>query len=68
MVFIVAMGLAPGAQAQTLQVHSTGYVHWSPEAILSKVVVSGGECEGEAGKKGRFKYESHRDRDTYWRC
>jgi hypothetical protein len=51
-----------------LQVHSTGYVHRPPEAILSNAVVSGGECEGEAGKKGRSRYESHRDRNTCWRC
>jgi hypothetical protein len=68
MAFIVAMGLAPGAQAQSYKYTARDTFTGLQKRFLSNAVVRGGECEGEAGKKGRFKYESHRDRNTCWRC
>ena len=44
-------GIGTRRAGAILQVPSTGYVHRPLEAILSSAVVSGGECEGEAGKK-----------------
>jgi hypothetical protein len=67
MAFIVAMGLAPDAQAQYYKYPAVDMFTGLLEVILSNAVVSGGECEGEAGKKGRLKYESQRDRNTCWK-
>jgi hypothetical protein len=52
MAFIVAMGLASGAQSQY---HNYTALDTPPEAILSNAVVSGGEYQGEAEKTRKVR-------------